>query len=211
MEQKYLITINKELIHEYHQYYLKLHPTCRTLPFANPKTIKEFNKDGSPKLTKGGKQKTKKQSVSKKDYVLDDCMYGVMSLNELLIIQNRMTMNGKKQHWGELGEWIAEKYNLTDLKIPNCMVEFKVFSETLAKKDNDNLAGGIKMLGDGLFVQSGMCLDDNYNIVNPLLINCDYDKLNPRTEIRISVFEDKLKDVYEKMRIHADNFKEGIN
>jgi hypothetical protein len=203
------IIINKELIHEYHQHYMQQNPKCKTLPFAKSESIKLFNKDGSPQLTKGGSQKTKKKSISKKNYEMKDCMYGVLSLNELLVIQNRMVMNGKKHAWGELGIWIAEKYNMSNLKISNCMVEFKIFSETLAKKDNDNISAGIKFLGDGLFVQSGMCEDDNYFIVNPLLINCDYDKSNPRTEIRISVFEDKLKDVYEKIKIHSENFKKS--
>jgi len=206
---KYLITINKEIIHEYHQYYLKQNPKCRSLPFAKKETIKLFNKNGAPKLTKSGRQATKKRAISKKNYKMSDCLYGVLSLNELLIIQNRQVMNGLKHHWGDLGIWLAAKYNLSNLKISNCMIEFRVFSETLAKKDNDNIAGGIKYLGDGFFTQSGMCEDDNYTIINPLLINCDYCKEEPRTEIRISTFDDELKDVYEKMRIHAENFKEG--
>jgi len=205
---KYLITIDKKLIHEYHQKYLFDNPRCKVLPFANPKTIKLFNKDGSPQLTKGGSQKTKKISINKKDYQLSDCMYGCLSLNELLVIQNRMVMNGKKSNWGNLGVWIAEKFNMSNLNISNCLMEYRIFSSTLANKDNDNIAGGIKFLNDGLLVKSGMCLDDNYNIVNPLLINCDYDKDNHRTEIRISTFDDDIKNVYEKIKIHIENFKE---
>jgi len=205
---KYLITIDKKLIHEYHQKYLLENPKCKVLPFANPKTIKLFNKDGSPQLTKGGSQKTKKISINKKDYQLSDCMYGCLSLNELLVIQNRMVMNGKKSNWGNLGVWIAEKFNMSNLNISNCLMEYRIFSSTLANKDNDNIAGGIKFLNDGLLVKSGMCFDDNYNIVNPLLINCDYDKDHPRTEIRISTFDDEIKNVYEKIKIHIENFKE---
>lgn len=208
---KFLITIDKPLIHEYHLQYLIEHPKCRTLPFAKPKTINVFNKDGSPKLTRGGKQKTKKISIPKKEYVMGDCLYGVMSLNEVLIIPSRMTMNAKKDKYGKLGEWIAAKYNLTDLNVSNSLMEWRVFGETKANRDLDNISAGIKFLNDGLAVKSHFYIDDNYNHINPLLIVGDYDKENPRTEIRISVFEDKLKDVYEKMRIHAENFKEGDN
>ena len=206
---KYLITITKELIHEYHLYYMEQNPKCKSLPFAKKETIKLFNKNGTPQLTKSGSQKVRKKAISKKNYKMSDCLYGVLSLNELLVVQNRMVMNGIKHHYGDLGIWLAAKYNLSNLKLSNCMVEFRVFSETLAKKDNDNISGGIKFIGDGLFVQSGFCQDDNYMIINPLLINCDYDKLMPRTEIRISVFDDEIKDVYEKLRIHVENFKES--
>jgi len=189
--------------------YLLEHPKCRTLPFARLETVKVFNKDGSPKLTKGKKQVTKKASINKKDYVMKDCLYGVMSLNEVLIIPSRMTMNAKKEKYGKLGEWIAAKYNLTDLNISNSLMEWRVFGETKANRDLDNISAGIKFLNDGLAVKSHFYVDDNYNHINPLIIVGDIDKEHPRTEIRISVFDDELKDVYEKMRIHAENFKEG--
>lgn len=206
---KYLITIDKPLIHEYHLQYLREHPKCRTLPFAKLKTINVLNKDGSPKLTKGGKQKTKKASINKKDYVMEDCLYGVMSLNEVLIIPSRMTMNAKKDKYGSLGEWIAEKYGLSGLNISNSLMEWRVYGETKANRDLDNISAGIKFLNDGLCVKSHFYVDDNYNHINPLLIVGDYDKVNPRTEVRISVFEEKLKNVYEKMKIHAENFKDS--
>ena len=203
------IVINRELIHEYHLYYMEQNPKCKSLPFAKKETVKVFNKNGSPKITKGGKQTTKKKAISKKNYKMSDCLYSVLSLNEILIIQNRMVMNSKKAQWGLLGEWLASKYNLTNLNISNCLMEYRVFSETLAKKDNDNIAGGVKLLNDGLLNYSHFCLDDNYFIVNPLLINCAYDKTSPRTEIRISTFPDEIKNVYEKLALHIENFKEG--
>lgn len=208
IKDTYLITIDRELIHEYHQYYLKKHPAARNLPFARLETVKLFNKDGTPQLTKGGNQKTKKQAISIKKYTINDCIYGAMSLNEVLTINNRMTMNQKKNRWGELGVWIAKKYNLDNLQISNSVVEYKIFSETEAKKDNDNQSGGIKFLNDGLFVKSKMYIDDNYRHINPLFITLDHDKEHPRTEIRISTFNDDIKDVYEKIKIHIENFKQ---
>jgi hypothetical protein len=208
IKNTYLITINKELIHEYHQHYMKKHPTARTYPFAKEKTIKLFNKDGSPQLTKGGKQKTKKIPISKKDYTINDCIYGTMSLNELLIINNRMTMNGIKQKWGDFGIWLAKKFNLNDLQISNALTEYRVFGETNAQRDADNISAGIKILNDGLYVKSKMFIDDNWKYINPLLITLDFDKEHPRTEIRISTFDNNIKDVYEKLKIHIENFKE---
>lgn len=205
---KYLITIDRELIHEYHLHYMKKYPKVRTLPFAKPKTIKLYNKDKTPKLTKGGNHKTKKQSISKKDYNIKDCIYGALSLNEVLVINNRIVMNQKKSQWGNLGVWIAKKYKLDKLKISNSIIEFKVFSETRAKKDCDNIIGGVKFLNDGLFVKSQMFIDDNYENINPLIITLDYDKEHPRTEIRITTFNDDIRNVYDKMDIHIENFKE---
>jgi hypothetical protein len=186
---------------------MKKHPTAKTLPFTKPKTVKEFDKNGTHKLTKGGNPKTKKKSVCKKDYTIDDCIYGAMSLNELLVINNRMTMNQKKEHWGNLGIWIAEKFKINGLLISNAIVEYRLFGETLANRDCDNISAGIKFLNDGLFVKSEMFIDDNYNHINPLIIVGDYDKIHPRTEIRITTFEDSIKDVYKKMQIHIKKFE----
>lgn len=187
---------------------MKKYPKAKTFPFTKPKNIKEFNADGSPKLTKGGNQKTKKQSITKKNYSIDNCLYGTMSLNELLIINDRMVMNQKKEKWGELGIWIAKKYKLDNLNISNSIVEYRIFGETKANRDCDNISAGIKFLNDGLFVKSHMYIDDNYNNINPLLISLDYDKTHPRTEIRISTFDDSIKNIYEKMSIHIKNFRE---
>ncbi|WP_297419429.1 hypothetical protein [Clostridium sp.] len=203
----YFITIDRELIHEYHQYYMKKHPSARSYPFAKPKSVKAIDKNGTPILTSGGNQKTKKKAVSKNDYTIDDCLYGTMSLNELLIINNRMTMNNKKQQWGDLGIWIAKKYGLNDLQISNALTEYRVFGETNAQRDADNISAGIKMLNDGLYVKSKMFIDDNWKHINPLLITLDYDKNRPRTEIRISTFDDNVRNVYEKLKIHIENFK----
>lgn len=207
----YIITVDKELIHEYHQHYMKKHPTSKTLPFAKPKTVKLYNKDGSPQLTKGGRHKTKTQSVSKKDYCIDDCIYGAMSLNDILIINDRMTMNQKKEKWGDLGIWIADKFDLNNLNISNSIVEYRIYGETKANRDLDNIAGGIKFLNDGLFVKSKMYVDDNYNHINPLLIVGDYDKNKPRTEIKITTFDDGIKDIYTKLTTHIKNFTNYIN
>lgn len=188
-------------------HYKKTHPKSRNVPFAKKITKKLLNKDGSPKLTKGGNKKTKTKARSWKDYDINSCLYGTMSLNQLLVINNRMTMNGIKKKWGDLGEWIAEEYGLVDKQIKNSLVEFRIYGETKAKRDLDNLAAGIKFLNDGLFVKSKMYIDDNYKHINPLIIVGDYDKYNPRTEIRITTFDNEIKDVYEKTQLHIKKWQ----
>lgn len=133
--------------------------------------------------------------------------YSVLSLNDLLPITSMM-YSSQKEKWGDFGKWVAKKHGLSDKQFTNSMIELRVFSETKAQKDCDNIAGGYKVFGDGLIVQSGMFVDDNYNHINPLLIICDYDKENPRFEIRISLIEDNIKDPYEKLIIHLNNWNE---
>lgn len=130
----------------------------------------------------------------------------MMSLNDLLVINDRLAMNGVKEKWGALGQWIAEEFKLSNLQISNSLVEFRIFGETKANRDLDNISAGIKFLNDGLFVKSKMYIDDNLNHINPLVIVGEYDKELPRTEIRISIFDNEVKDVYEKMKIHIKNW-----
>lgn len=128
-------------------------------------------------------------------------LYGVLSLNDLLNL-DPMAVGDKKKKWKMFGVWVAQKYKLLKKGIENSTIEYVIYSETKAKKDLDNLAGGIKFLNDGLYVESKMFIDDNYNHINPLLISGEYDKEHPRTEIRITVFDSDVKDRYEKVKQH---------
>ena len=189
---------------------MKTHPRARNIPFAKKKSKKVLNKDGTQATTKGGNKKSKTKARTIKDYTKDDALYGTMSLNELLVINDRLAMNNIKEKWGNLGEWIAKEYELDNLGISNSMIEFRVYGATKAKRDLDNIAAGIKFLNDGLLVKSGMYIDDNYLHINPLLTVGDFDKENPRTEIRISIFDDEINDVYEKLKMHIENFREQV-
>lgn len=140
--------------------------------------------------------KAKKQPLGTKK-----SMYSVLSLNDLLPIHTN-DYAIRKQKWGDFGIWVAEQYGYSNKNIGNSMIELRLFAKTKALKDNDNVAGGYKLFGDGFAVQSGMFIDDNYNHINPLLIACDYDKTNPRLEIRITTFEDDEKDIYKKLEKH---------
>jgi len=135
-----------------------------------------------------------------------ELMYSVLSLNDILPIPADI-YGTLKEKWGDFGVWVAKRYNVSDMNIQNSILEIRVFSETKAKKDNDNVAGGYKLFGDGFAVQSGMFIDDNYNHINPIIIGCDYDKENPRMEIRITVSEEK--DIYKKIEHHVRLWKDN--
>jgi hypothetical protein len=192
---------------EYMDYYFKTNPRCKTFPFAKRKSEKKFKSDGTPDLTDGGNQRTKKRSLSKSEITDDDLVYSVLSLNEILIIPDRIQMNSVKEKWGEFGEWIATKHELNNKLCTNSVFELRVFSKTHANKDLDNLGGGIKFLNDSLIVKSGFMKDDNFNHICPLLISAEVDKNNPRTEIRITLIDEDIKDIYEKTQIHINNWK----
>lgn len=133
-----------------------------------------------------------------------ELMYSVLSLNDLLPMSSEM-YNSLKEKWGDFGIWVAKKNGMSDKKIKNSLIELRVFSETKARKDVDNIAGGYKLFGDGFAVQSNFFIDDNYNHINPMIIGCEYDKDNPRLEIRITVTEEK--DIYKKIEEHLKNWK----
>ena len=205
--ESFIITIDREIIWEYFQFYKKTNPKIRSFEFATKITERLYLPNGEPQLTSGGKQKTKRRKRRLHEITKDDMLYGVMSLNELLVIGNRMTMNGIKKKYGKLGLWLADKYGLTNKQYSNSVMEYRVFKHTKAKADLDNISAGIKILNDGLCVESKAFIDDNYNHINPLLIGIEIDKEHPRTEIRVSIIDDKIKDIYEKMEIHKNNFK----
>ena len=132
-------------------------------------------------------------------------LYGVLSLNDLLPIAPR-TYNSLKKQWKDFGIWLAKEYKLNNKKYKNAIIEYRTFAETKAHKDNDNVIGGSKLLSDGLYVESGMFKDDSYYYINPIIGSIEYDKENPRLEIRITICDEKVKDVYEKMQKHIKHF-----
>ena len=62
-----------------------------------------------------------------------------------------------------------------------CIVSIKYFFPTRARRDPDNYSG--KFILDGL-VGCGILSDDSFNHVR-LVLDGDYDKKNPRTEITV--------------------------
>lgn len=207
MSNKILITIDRDIMAEYMKYYFEKHPTAKTFPFCSKKVEKLFNKDGSPQLTKGNNQKTKSTSRKKNEIELQHLDYGVLSLNELLVIPDRFMMNNLKQQWSDFGLWLSDYYNITGKMYTNAVIEVVVYGATNANRDNDNTSAGVKFLNDALFVKSKAFTDDNFKVINPLVLSNDTDKNHPRTEILISLCDDNIKHRYEKLQIHIDNWK----
>lgn len=207
IREKILITIDRDLIWEYFLYYKMIHPKARTFPLCTKISEKQYKSDGSPKLTKGGNHQSKSRKRKFSEINKDNLLYGVMSLNELLIIQNRMTMNDIKSNYGDLGLWIADRFDITNKMYSNSIIEYRIYGHTKTGRDLDNLSAGIKFLNDKMLVGSKGFVNDNYNHICPLVIGAEYDKKNPRTEIRITILDDSIKDIYEKMQIHIDIWK----
>jgi hypothetical protein len=177
--EKIVITIDRELIRKYNEQYFEEYPKRKKSFFMN-----------------NWKSKKKKPKE----------LYSVLSLNDLLPI-NSMSYSNLKSQWGDLGVWVAKEHNLLNKNIENCIVEYRIFSENLAHKDCDNSIGGSKLLNDGLFVSSNMMTDDNYSHINPFIGGIEYDKEHPRLEIRITVINKDIKEIYSKMELHLKNFK----
>ena len=204
---KLILTIDKNVVDEYNRHYMKFHPRAINVPMTKRRSVKLYNKDGSPSLTNKGNHRTKSISVTKGIYTKDDCLYGAMSLNEILAINSTMQIRGVKSKWKDFGVWLAKYYKLDNKLFTNSLIEFRFYAPTKAKRDCDNLSAGIKFLNDGLFVESKMFKDDNFEHINPLVITAGVDKLHPRTEIRISLFDTGVDDIYKKMEGHINNFK----
>ena len=203
---KLYIELNRDIMYEYFKFYKNKYPRAKTFPFSTKETVKLF-KNEKPQLTKTGRQKVKKKSRKINEIKKEHLFYKVISLNELLPI-NSMNYKTTKTKWGELGIWLADKYNYNDLNLTNSLIEVKFFNETKANSDNDNSIGASKILFDGLYSKSNMFIDDNYNHINPLIVSTEYDKNNPRMEIRITTFEENIKDVYTKIDMHLELWNE---
>jgi len=177
MNKYFTIVIDRDLIKKYNKYYFKKNPKCRKSYFMN-----------------NWKNKKKKPVE----------LYSALSLNELLPI-NPPQYSVLKKQWGEFGKWVCKQYKLENKQFTNGIIEYRTYNETRTTKDVDNVVA--KILNDGLLVSSGMFMDDSYKFLNPYISSMEYDKDYPRLEIRISVMDDKVKDIYEKIKIHMDNFK----
>ena len=204
MAEKILITIDRDIMWKYMEYYFKQHKTAKTFPFCSKKTEKLFNKDGTPQLTSGGNQKTKSSSRKKTDIEIQHLDYGVLSLNELLVIPDRFMMNSLKQQWSDFGLWLSDYHGISGKMYTNAIIEVVVYGATNANRDNDNTSAGVKFLNDALFVKSGAFVDDNFKVINPLILSNNTDKNHPRTEILITLCDDLIKDRYEKMKLHIE-------
>lgn len=105
------------------------------------------------------------------------------SLNKTAGRKNVWEYRNAKAEWTQLVEW-ACKASKDRPKTPyqRAVVEITYYFPTLARHDADNYAG--KFLLDGL-TKAGVIVDDDLKHITTV-IKGDYDKKNPRTEIRVS-------------------------
>ena len=108
------------------------------------------------------------------------------SINAWLVMR-RPAMNSLKQKWKDFIKWLVEEQGYSNLHIERCEISQNIFYSTNRRHDCDNTTP--KAILDGL-VESGMIVDDDFNHVTKVILMCGVDKLNPRTELCITVLDE---------------------
>lgn len=154
--KKIVITINKELIKEYGEYYFQNHTRAKNHPLA---------KFGAKDRTVG--------SVFPP------------SLNEMTNNPNRMSQNGMKQNWKDFVWWVCYKNNMLDWKLEKAKVSYSWVFPDKRRRDLDNLVMHIKIINDG-FTNAGVWVDDCLGRIElELDTRLNIEKDNPRIVIEI--------------------------
>lgn len=100
------------------------------------------------------------------------------------MIMKRPAMNALKQRWKDFIKWFVKEQGYANLHIEKCEIVQTIYYPTDRRHDLDNSVP--KFLLDGL-VESGVVVDDDSKHITKLILQCGYDKDNPRTEIMIIV------------------------
>lgn len=101
------------------------------------------------------------------------------SLNEYMTANN-MKANHIKQNWKDFIYQIISDLGYLDLGIQRCEVTYRTYFKQNRPRDLDNITP--KYIFDGL-TAAGFWEDDSCNHVTKLIIECGYDKINPRIEL----------------------------
>ena len=101
------------------------------------------------------------------------------SINKYMGRKNVWEYRAEKKEWLEMGQWLI---NAPDKPLKKANVEITYFFPTKARHDPDNYCGKVIM---DMLVDRGVIKDDSFDCVNLSLCG-KYDKLDPRTEIRIT-------------------------
>ena len=105
------------------------------------------------------------------------------SINVWMIMKRPM-MNALKQKWKDFICWFVNDKGYSNLHIDRCEISQTVFYPNNRRHDPDNSVP--KFLLDG-FVQSGMLIDDDSKHIEKLVLKCQVDIENPRTEIEFKL------------------------
>lgn len=90
--------------------------------------------------------------------------------------------NNLKQRWKTFIIWVIEDLGYQDMQIESCEIIYRTFFFQDRRHDLDNLSP--KYILDG-FVESGFIVDDDFQHIRKLTIECDIDKEHPRMEFLI--------------------------
>lgn len=93
-----------------------------------------------------------------------------------------LSRNGLKQKWREFVLWFIEELQIKNRNINTFDIEVTTYMPTRRRSDPDNFVP--KFILDGL-VEGGVIQDDDGKHLKHLILSTDYDKENPRTEIKI--------------------------
>ncbi|MCQ2052350.1 MAG: hypothetical protein MJZ03_00170 [archaeon] len=112
------------------------------------------------------------------------------SINVWMIMRRPM-MNSLKQKWKDFIKWLVEIQGYSNLRIEKCEIEQTVYYPNNRRHDIDNTVP--KFILDGL-VESGMIVDDDHLHITKLILSCGIDTINPRTEIKIKINNERKDD-----------------
>lgn len=105
------------------------------------------------------------------------------SINAWMIMK-RPAMNNLKQKWKDFIKWFINEQGYSNLRINQCEISQTIYYPTNRRHDLDNSVP--KFVLDGL-VESGMIVDDDSKHITKLTLQCFTDKINPRTELNITI------------------------
>lgn len=168
--------------------YLEQHKTVITL---NAETLEAYDqhhakfhpKRKKPSLDWAGKKRTGQ----------------LVSWNRFVNCPNRIMQNQWKQEFADYTQYLLRKQGLSNKNIERCAIVVKQYNSTRAKSDSDNIM--VKASLDAM-VKEGFITEDNYTVVNPVILTTDYDKDNPRSEICVYEITDEYTEefVFEVIR-----------
>ena len=128
------------------------------------------------------------------------------SINAWMILQ-RSAMNRLKQKWKDFIKWFVDEQGYSNLRIEKCEISQYIHYGTDRRHDVDN--GVPKFIIDGL-VESGMVVDDDFEHINKLVLECDIDLEHPRTELSIKMYEISYTDSPSDYNITADEIADVV-
>lgn len=96
----------------------------------------------------------------------------------------RIVQNSLKQQYKEFSVWLANYYNIADLNLNKAKITYTFFFKDRRRRDFDNLLLTPKLINDG-FVTANVLVDDNGENLKIEFEHFQYDKNNPRVEMKI--------------------------